>query len=79
MMQRTTVSISDDVLREVRRRAAKRGHGLGHEVDDLLRSALRPGPKDPATPAAEWKVHDLGAPLVDIFDRDALFDAMEER
>jgi plasmid stability protein len=77
-MQRTTISISDDLLREVRRRAARRGHGLGHEIDELLRSALRPGPRNPSGPAAEWKVHDLGAPLVDIFDRDALFDAMGE-
>jgi plasmid stability protein len=78
-MQRTTVSISDDVLREIRRRAAKRGHGLGHEIDDLLRSALRRGRKEPEPPSAGWKVHDLGAPLVDIADRDALFDAMGDR
>lgn len=26
-----------------------------------------------------WDVHDGGEPLVDIADRDALFEAMEER
>jgi plasmid stability protein len=77
-MQRTTVSLSEDVLREVRRRAARRGSGLGNEIDALLRSALRRERKEPKVPCAEWKVHDLGPPLIDLADRDALFDAMGE-
>jgi plasmid stability protein len=41
MMQRTTLSLEDDVARKLRRRAADERKSLAHTVNDLLRAALK--------------------------------------
>jgi plasmid stability protein len=75
-MQRTTLSLEDDVARKLRRRAADERKSLAHTVNDLLRAAL----KEPAAGGdgkrVRLKVFDVGAVLVDVNDRDALDAAM---
>jgi hypothetical protein len=78
MMQRTTLSLEDDVARKLRRRAADDRKSLAHTVNDLLRLALKESVADKVERRARLKVYDVGEVLVDVNDRDALDAAMGE-
>lgn len=73
---KTTLIIPDQVFRELKRRAARKRETLSAVVEEVLRCGLRAQANDredlPPLP-----VHDMGAPLVDLADRDALYRAME--
>jgi hypothetical protein len=74
---RTTLIIPDQIIRELKRRAAGRGTTLSAVVAEALRRGL-----DESQPAADLPPlpsHPMGRPLVDIADRDALYGAMEGR
>jgi hypothetical protein len=77
-MQRTTLSLEDDVARKLRRRAADERKSLAHTVNDLLRLALREPAAANDARRVRLKVYDVGAVLVDVNDRDALDAAMGE-
>jgi hypothetical protein len=71
---KTTLIIPDTLMRELKRRAARRGETLSAVVAEALRRGLdEPAPAElPPLP-----VHAMGRPLVDVADRDALLRAME--
>lgn len=77
-MARTTLTIEDALLRELKKRAAAEGRSLQAVANDLLRRAL-------ATPRGGgyklrlkgWEAREQ--PGVDILDRDKLFDLMNGR
>jgi hypothetical protein len=72
---KTTLILPDHVVRELKRRAARRGETLSAIVAETLRRglAVRDVPGDlPPLPT-----HHMGPPLVDIADRDALYRAMD--
>lgn len=74
---KTTLIIDDGVFRRLKREAAAQGRSLSELVEAALRQFLarKAAPSElPPLPAAA-----LGAPLVDIADRDALYQAMEGR
>lgn len=74
MHMRTTLILPDHLVRALKRLAAKQGATLTAVVAETLRRGLD------AAPAAELPPlprHDLGAPLVDVADRDALYRAMD--
>ena len=81
MSTRTTVVLDDDLLAQLRLRAAARGVGLSREIRDLLRAALlareHRGAEDYEFdwPTSRGRL----LPGVDIDDRDRLYDAMEQR
>lgn len=77
-MQRTTLSLEDDVARKLRRRAADERKSLAHTVNDLLRHALKESSAGDAERRVTLKVFDVGEVLVDVDDRDALDAAMGE-
>lgn len=77
-MQRTTLAIEEQVLTELRARAARDGLSLAAVTNELLRRALRETQRT-QVPAHRWKVTRRGGPRVDIANCDALFAAMEER
>ena len=77
-MQRTTLAIEEQVLTELRARAARSGLSLAAVANELLRRGLRETQRHQA-PAHHWKVARRGRPRVDSADRDALFAAMEKR
>ena len=75
---KTTLNIRDDLLREAKKRAAEEGTTLTHIVEEALQSALTDEP--PSQPYAFNFPTVSGGPfLVDIADRDALYDLMEGR
>ena len=72
---KTTLIISDDLFRRLKRRAVETRQSLSSLVETLLRKGLsqtsiqRPLPKLPS--------FDMGRPLVDIADRNELYRLVE--
>jgi hypothetical protein len=77
MKVRTTLIVSDQLMRELKRRAAARGQTLSAVVEEALRKGLAPSERD--VDVAPLPTHRMGRPRVDVADRDALQRAMEER
>jgi hypothetical protein len=72
---KTTLNISDPVMAALRREAAERGCTMSELVETALRRLLdaKPAQTDlPPLPAFHG-----GGMLVDIADREALYDAMD--
>lgn len=74
---KTTLILPDHIVRELKRRAARRGDTLSAVVAEALRRGL-------AAPEASRELlplprHKMGRPLVDLADRDALYRAMDGR
>jgi plasmid stability protein len=77
MKIRTTLILPDQLMRELKRRAAARGETLSAVVEETLRRGLAPDERDVGV--APLPKHRMGRPRVDVADRDALERAMEER
>ena len=75
---RTTIDIDDPVLQDLKRLQQREKKSLGRIVSDLLAVALADMDRiaEPAV-AFEWLSQPMGA-RVDLTDRDAVFDAMDE-
>ncbi len=76
---RTTLTIDDDLLKQLKERAARQKRTLGVLVNDLLRQSLagqeRRRPYKLELQGWEAEPH----PGVDLLDRDKLFDLMDGR
>ena len=73
---KTTLVIPDPVMDRVRREAARLGITISELVEDALRLFLdrKPAPKElPPLPT-----YDCGPLLVDIADREALYDLFDQ-
>ena len=77
MKIRTTLILPDQLMRELKRRAAARGQTLSAVVEEALRKGLAPAER--RADLAPLPTHRMGRPKVDVADRDALQRAMEER
>jgi len=78
---RTTVTIDDDLLAAAKQLAAADNRTLGSVVEDALREMLarhRRQREDPAKAALPTFGDPDARPLVDILDRDALADALDD-
>lgn len=74
---KTTLNIDAGVMKQLKREAARRGQTMSELVETALRLLLRAEKKPqrlPALPAFR-----SGGALVDVADRDALYQAMEGR
>lgn len=74
---KTTLSIDDTVMAQLKREAARQGRTMSELVETALRMLFRPqkrGEKIPALPTFR-----SGGAMVDVADRDALYQAMEGR
>jgi len=79
MAVKTTLNIDDELMREAKKRAAERGTTLTSVVEEALRDALAE-PEPDRNYEFRFPVTDGGGPpLVDVADRDALYDLMEGR
>jgi Arc/MetJ family transcription regulator len=74
---KTTLNIDETVMTDLKREAARQGRTMSELVETALRLLLRSQKKRNALP--DLPTFDGGEPLVDIADRDALYDAMEGR
>ena len=78
-IMRTTLDIDDPILRDLKQLQQREGKSLGRLVSDLLAASLaarREAPK--VRPAFHW-AHQAMAARVDLRDKDAVIDAMDER
>jgi Arc/MetJ family transcription regulator len=74
---KTTLNIDDTIMAELRREAARQGRTMSELVESALRLLLRSRRKREKLIALPT-FHSGGA-LVDIADRNALYQAMESR
>ncbi len=49
---------------------------MGQVASEVLAQHL--GDEHPAVPAFEWKTYDMGLPLIDLEDKDALYRVLDE-
>jgi hypothetical protein len=75
---KTTLNIDDKVMAELKREAARRGRTTSELVETALRLLLQ-GPKGKLTKLPRLPKFHSGGALVDIADRNALYEAMEGR
>ena len=75
---RTTIDIDDPVLKELKQLQQREGKTLGRLVTDLLAESLarRPGAQTPVA-TLNWISRPMDA-RIDIADREALLDAMDQ-
>jgi len=76
-MARTTLDIDPSVLRELRRRGELERKSMGQVASELIAGALAESGR-PAAAAFEWTSADLGAPRVDLEDKEALRRVLDE-
>lgn len=80
LCMRTTVEISDELLRQAKKRAAHEGLPLRHVVESALRAYLSGRRARGGTYRLRWRTaHGRIQPGVRLEDRDALFDLMDGR
>ena len=79
MKTKTTLNLDGQLLREAKKRAVEEGTTLTHVVEDALRAALTDTPPERPYTFRFTVVDGGGPPLVDVADRDALYDLMEGR
>lgn len=77
---RTTVTLDDALLADVKRLAAERGTSMSEVVEDALRESLARRRGLPRRPRVELPVDGRGGlqPGVDLDDSAALLDLMEQ-
>jgi hypothetical protein len=78
IIMRTTIDIDDPILRDLKALQAREGKSLGRLVSDLLAKALAESSRGAPAREFQWLSRPMGA-RVDLADRDALLDAMDER
>jgi hypothetical protein len=74
---KTTLNIDDTVMAELKREAARQGRTMSELVETALRLLLRAQRRREALPPLP--TFNSGGLLVDIADRDALYDVMDDR
>ncbi len=76
---RTTVTIDDDLYREIRERAARSGRTVGAVLEDAVRLGLRP--KEPSK-RGRYVVRPSGSgglvPGIDLSSNSSVQDALDE-
>ena len=77
-MARTTIDIDDPVLHDLKRLQKKVGKSLGRLITDLLVTALALEKKEPSRPPFKWITRNMGEPLVELSDKDAVHAALDE-
>jgi hypothetical protein len=74
---KTTLNIDDTVMARLRQEAARQGRTMSELVEAALRLLFHSSRKIKKKKLPPLPTFNGGAPLVDISDRDALYDVME--
>jgi Arc/MetJ family transcription regulator len=79
-IMRTTVTIDDELLAQAKVLAARTRRTLGSVLEDALREQLRRAQLREATDTFDLPVagDPTGTPLVDLYDKNAVADALGE-
>ena len=74
---KTTLNIDDTVMAQLKQEAARQGRTMSELVETALRMLFRPrAQSEELTPMPTFR---SGGAMIDIADRDALYQAMEGR
>jgi hypothetical protein len=76
-MARTTLDIDASILRELRRRGERERKSMGQVASELLAAALAESGQPTAARTFSWTSADLGAPRVDLHDKEALSHVLD--
>ena len=77
---RTTIDLDPTVVKELKRRSKGAGKSMGQVASELLASSLREQTGRPRNPdALTWIAKDLGRPLVDLEDKEAVRAVLDVR
>ena len=77
-MARTTLDLDASVIGELRRRSRREGKSMGRVASELLAPTLAKDPSRGSAPLA-WTARDLGEPLVDLEDKEAVQAMLDRR
>jgi hypothetical protein len=72
-----TLDLDSSVLSDLRRRARREGKSMGQVATKLLARSMAEGAGRPAF-VAEWRSAKLGAPLLDLEDKEAVSAVLAE-
>lgn len=78
---RTTLNLDDELMKQVKRKAAETGRTMTSIIEEGLRESLR-RPRPPGSESYRLEMVTVKGRLragVDLKDRDALYDLMEGR
>ena len=75
---RTTLDINDDLVRQAKERAAHEGRSLTSLIEDALRAFLTPQVRRSRFRLDLPVVAGKRSPSVDVSDRDALYDLLQQ-
>jgi len=75
-MARTTLDLDANVTATLRERAKREGKSMGQVASEALAAAFAGEPED--RPPFEWKTYNMGLPLIDLEDKDALYRILDE-
>ncbi len=78
IMPRTTLDLDAAILRELRRRGRRDGKSMGQLASELLARALADSEPEESPPFS-WVARDLGEPLVDLEDKEALRAVLDQQ
>ncbi len=76
---KTTLIIHENIMKQLRKEAAKRDTTISELVEAALRLMLEPARRSVRAEAEPLPAFDMGGAYVDVADRDALYQAMEGR
>ena len=74
-MARTTLDLDPNVTELLRERAKRESKSMGQVASEALAAAFAEGPVP--LPPFEWKTYDMGLPLIDLEDKDALYRILD--
>lgn len=76
-MARTTLDLDVGVLADLRRLSKRSGKSMGQLASELLKKGLSTA-STAEEPPFEWTARDLGPPIVDLEDKEAVRRALGE-
>jgi hypothetical protein len=79
-IMRTTIDLNPIVVKELKRRSKSAGKSMGQVASELLATSLSEQAGRPRNPGGlTWIAKDLGRPLVDLEDKEAVRALLDER
>jgi plasmid stability protein len=77
IMPRTTLDLDPVIIDGLRARAEREHKSMGQVASEALARAF--ATEGDERPPFEWKTHDMGLPLIDLEDKDALYRILDEK
>jgi hypothetical protein len=79
-IMRTTIDLDPTVVKELKRRGKSAGKSMGQVASELLATSLSEQAGRPRNPGGlTWIAKNLGRPLVDLEDKDAVRALLDVR